>query len=460
MISKATQHAAPEIVAEIDRPLINVGGDSVRHLVVTVRAPEHKPDPDAVRHPLNLGLVIDASGSMSGAPLAAAKEGTLDVVNALAETDHMSLVSFADDVVRHASATPLTARGRKTLEKEVRALVTRGSTDLAAGWLDGCQAVAERQATCGVLERNHVVLLSDGHANQGLVDPVALARHAGELRARGIITSTVGIGTDYSPTQLQAIAEAGGGRMHDAELPHEIARIVVAELTDTLATTVENLEIRLRLPEGVKAELYGTAPCTQSAGRCDVLVGSMIGGATRRLVIKLRLPAGDLGGTLAVGVAASWNAPGEAEPATCEVGTAELRFDTGKACLAQPRNQDLVKSVAEQWQAHIYHRAMRLNQDDEGQAAAELVQRELKYLRKYCQGIAELEAEIDSLDQFAESVHCRYTAMTSKEMMLKAYKMGRGETDRRGRADVSFHMLTQGEEALRALNPKPRREKK
>ena len=460
MISKANQHAAPEIVAEIDRPLINAGGDSVRHLVVTVRAPEHKPDPDAVRHPLNLGLVIDASGSMQGAPLAAAKQATLDVVTALTETDHMSLVSFASDVVRHASATPLTAQGRKTLELQVRALACRGSTNLAAGWLDGCQAVAERQATCGALERNHVVLLSDGHANEGLVDPVALAAHAGELRARGIITSTVGIGTGYSPMQLQAIAEAGGGRMHDAELPDEIARIVVAELTDTLATTVENVNVCLRLPEGVTAELYGTAPCTSSSGGFDVLVGSMIGGATRRLVIKLRLPPGKAGDTLAVGVVAQWNVPGEADRFSCAVGEAAMRFDTGKACLAQPRNVELVKIVAEQWQAHVYHRAMMLNQDGEMQAAAELVERELRYLRKYCQGIAELEAEINSLRNFAGSVAQRYTAVTSKEMMLKAYKMGRGEMDRRDRAGMTFEMLMHTEETFRGASPKPRRPQK
>jgi Mg-chelatase subunit ChlD len=101
----------------------------------------------------------------------------------------MSLVSFADEAVRHVSATPLTPRGRAAVEKQVRGLATRGSTNLFDGWLDGCQAVAERQATCRSPERHHVVLLSDGHANQGIVCPEALARHAGELRARGIVTS-------------------------------------------------------------------------------------------------------------------------------------------------------------------------------------------------------------------------------------------------------------------------------
>ena len=95
MISKATPHLSPEVTADIDRPIINAAGESVRHLVVTIRAPERKPDPGQQRLPLNLGLVIDASGSMSGPPLESAKQATIDVIDALSDDDHMSLVSFA-----------------------------------------------------------------------------------------------------------------------------------------------------------------------------------------------------------------------------------------------------------------------------------------------------------------------------------------------------------------------------
>ena len=124
MISKATPLPAPEVTAKLDRSIINAAGDSVRHLVVTVRAPERTPDPDKQRPPLNIGLVIDASGSMSGAPLDAAKLAALDVIAALDPTDHMSLVSFADDAVQHATAVLLADDGRKTLSRAVHSLVT------------------------------------------------------------------------------------------------------------------------------------------------------------------------------------------------------------------------------------------------------------------------------------------------------------------------------------------------
>ena len=62
--------------------------------------------------------------------------------------------------------------------------------------------------------RNRVLVLSDGHANRGVTEPDLLADTAVGLRNRGIFTSTVGIGLDYSTAQLEVLAEHGGGMMH------------------------------------------------------------------------------------------------------------------------------------------------------------------------------------------------------------------------------------------------------
>jgi Ca-activated chloride channel family protein len=430
-----------DLSATLDRRLINATGDSVRHLVITMRAPQ-PPRSDAVeRLPLNLGMVIDASGSMQGPPLSAAKAATLDVIQGLDVDDHFSLVSFASDVQVHATAVRLDAAGKRMAEAAVRPLVSRDSTALCDGWLGGCEAVATRQAAITHAERHHVMLLSDGHANQGECSPEALARHASELRQRGIVTSTVGIGQNYSPTQLQAIAEAGGGRMHDAELPEEIARIVLAELKDTLATTVENLDVRVDLPAGVQAELYGTAPLTLHGRRCDVLVGSLIGGATRRIVLKLRFPAGEQGNRLPIAVRARWNTPGQTDVYECVANSIEPEFTTANQCLRQPRDVATATIVAEQWRAFIIHEAMKLNQDGQFRQAGSFVRRELRYFGQYCAGVPELETMLEGLDDFEPLLVHRYSAETSKELMLHSYKTSRYEADHRSRAHRSFSDL-------------------
>ncbi len=421
----------PLLTARLDRSLVNAKGGSVRHLIVKVQAPVDDSAATKSRQPLNLGLVIDASGSMAGAPLDAAKSAALGVIEALRDTDHLSIVSFASDCILHADGVRMTVEGRQTAAEAIRPLDTRGSTDLGGGWLLGCEGVAKRQAAADALERNRVILLSDGHANQGECDPGVLARHARALQDRGVLTSTVGIGTGYSPIQLQAIAEQGGGRMHDAERPEEIVEIVLAELAETLTTTVENVELRLTLPDGMTAEIYGTTPTTTTGKRFSALLGAMTSGTSRNLVVKLTCPPGAAESRLPIAVAARWRTPDSPAVHACEVGSLEVHYGSGQACLAQPHDADTAKTVAEQWQAHIYHRAIVLNQDGEQEAAATFVERELKYFSRYCQGISGTERFVRGIVDLLPSLITTFSPRDAKEMLLSTYKMTRGEVDRR-----------------------------
>lgn len=454
MITRSGNHdaAEPEFSARLDRSVVNVKGGSVRHLVIGVKAPA-EPNGGGPRRPMNVGLVIDASGSMRGAPLEAAKRATVSLLDKLADDDHLSLVSFAEDVVLHAEAVRLAPASRHVVGAAVQRLVTRGSTNLFGGWIGGCEAVAQRQARAEAPERNRVIVLSDGHANAGEVNPVRLAHHAGELRKRGLLTSTIGIGSRYSPVQLQALSEAGGGRMHDAERPDEIAEIMFAELEDSLATTVENLEFRLQLPPGVKAEVYGTAPLDRDAEGCEILAGSLVAEGSRRVVVKLMFPAGAQDDTLSIDVSARWTTPGGGKARTAHVGSPAVRFDRSHACLGQPRCGELALIVAEQWLAHIYQRAMTLNEDGRFESAREFAEHQSRYFAAYCDDLPELQAAVAELREFRPVVSRRMDLLTTKELFLHTYKTGRGETDHRSRRPRSTREILADEAARQRREP-------
>ena len=56
-----------------------------------------------------------------------------------------------------------------------------------------------------------LLLISDGHANAGVIDPEQLGAVAAKAAADGITTTTVGFGLGYDERLLKAIAAGGNG---------------------------------------------------------------------------------------------------------------------------------------------------------------------------------------------------------------------------------------------------------
>jgi len=387
------------IRAGFDRQLVRIRRRSVRYLVVEATAPRIEDRRETPLAPLNLGLIIDASGSMSGTDtlpggtqlsrLEAAKQASAGVVQQLGEAECLSLVSFADDALTHLARLPLDAPGKREAVAAIAALETRGCTNLHEGWLAGAEAVAlhmEAHPGC----RNRLLLLSDGHANHGVVDPGMLAEVASGLRVRGISTSTVGIGADYSSEQIEGIAEHGGGMLHHAQNPGEIVEVVLAELRDMRATCVDNLEVTVGpgdgSGEGVSVEVVGLASRPQAGGACAVM-GSLVGGATRRAVFRVFVPPRSAGEVLRFRVGASWQAAGVEERQATEL-TAVLTRTGDTAVFAEDTDQVLGLEAARVWQAAVVRQAILLNGQDRYQEASRFVGKQLKYFRRFCDRLA------------------------------------------------------------------------
>ena len=86
-------------------------------------------------------------------------------------------------------------RGKHAAIKAIDAVRTRGCTNLHDGWMAGAEQVAlhKEEHPEGI---HRLLILTDGQANDGLVDPQELSGVAANLRMRGISTSAVGIGQD------------------------------------------------------------------------------------------------------------------------------------------------------------------------------------------------------------------------------------------------------------------------
>ena len=433
------------VSAAFDRGIFWKGGQSVRYLVARLKADrtdEHRP---AERTPLNIALVIDASGSMAGDKLEAAKKAALGLAERLSRRDRLTVVSFASDVVVHLDAVPATAENAVRIRSEVSGLETRGMTCLSGGWFAGVECTA-RIAEKDPRLTARVIILSDGHANEGITDPEELREHAGELRLRGVLTSTLGIGDGYDEHLLRGIAENGGGRLHDAELAAEISTVLLGELDDILGTLVENAQIVLSAPASVRAEPIGLASAEAPGHHTTVTMGPVQNGVERLAVFKVTCPEAHRDDRLTFEIVAHGRAVDDGSALAADTGPLVLAAAGSGANSAQDRSEELAQIVARTWSAHIVSRAARMNRDGAFRDAERYVKRELKHFTRYVEGLESGYEMIGNLKMLAERVVHVFTPRLRKEMVLESALMTESRVDRRGVPKASWRMrMARGE---------------
>lgn len=265
------------------------------HVLLRVSAPQIV-NRDRQRPPLDLSFVVDRSGSMSGGAFELARQGIEHALRLLNEDDTASVVVYDDRIDTLLSQRPL---DRKAHDKAVRRLLRvgpRGSTDLAGGWLTGCDQLAPIADGTRVVREDgtrsavRTLLLTDGLANVGMTDPDEIASHAGELAARGISSSTFGVGTHYDEDLLARMADAGRGHFHHIANATMIPSVFAGELGETLELAMRDAILAIRLPEVWQASLLNDLPFERADGWLRTPLGELASRESRSLLWELTLP--------------------------------------------------------------------------------------------------------------------------------------------------------------------------
>jgi hypothetical protein len=250
---------------------------------------------------------------MQGGKLDLAKEGVDLAVSRLRDADRAALVVYDDEVDTVQSLAPATPRLKASLRLSLHGVDPGGSTYLSGGWITGCHQLAEAtpvtKADAPTTRIRRVILLTDGLANFGILDPGVLARHAGELRRRGIATTTVGVGQDFDEGLLSAMAEAGGGNFQYIAGPEGLRAFFAHELQELFSVAATGLVITLGLPAGAETELVSAFPVETKGDALEVAIGDLPAGDEIDLVFTVRAGCGNAGDLLPVGVTACWTDP-------------------------------------------------------------------------------------------------------------------------------------------------------
>lgn len=235
-------------------------------------------------------IVVDRSGSMEGGRLESAKGSLLKLIDRLAPQDFFGIVSFDDSALVEVPTRKMSDHHLPTLRKSIRDLQTGGSTDISAGYLLGLREVNRIQAEGGAT----LLLISDGHANAGERDPRFFDDVSSKSATEKVTTSTIGIGTGYDETILEALAKGGGGAHRFAGSIDEAVGAIAAEVDDLLDKTVVNAVLRLTPTAAMTStpaiEVLQRLPYWKDGESYVVQLGDFYSGENRRFVIKIDLP--------------------------------------------------------------------------------------------------------------------------------------------------------------------------
>lgn len=205
-------------------------------------------EPAGKRAPVNLGLVIDRSGSMgSEGKLEKAKEAAIMVIRRLDREDIVSVVLYDSQIQVLVPATKV--RDKETIISQIRRIGPGGSTALYGGVQAGAEEMRKFLSHGRV---NRMLLLSDGLANVGPQSPAELGNLGGGLIHDGISVTTIGLGLGYNEDLMSQLAYRSDGSHYFAEEARDLAKVFDQELGRALSAVAQGVTIHIRCEPGVR----------------------------------------------------------------------------------------------------------------------------------------------------------------------------------------------------------------
>src|ERR1700719_2778631 len=245
------------------------------------------------RLPLNLGLVIDRSGSMYDERRL---EFVIEAVKFLAENvapeDKVAVVAFADKAQVIVRPDQIHDKGavRRALE-DIDLLEIGGRTQMGVGMRAAIDEVKQNLAPTRL---NRVLVLTDGQT----YEETACIDLASQNRDQ-MSFSAMGVGVEFNEKLLMRMTQDSHGKYHFIGEPAEIPGIFEDELQGLRAVSVRNGRIEVTLAQGVQVreafrarrEIYALgAPLIGEDRKVTYEIGDLEAGVPGSVLLTLVLP--------------------------------------------------------------------------------------------------------------------------------------------------------------------------
>ena len=193
--------------------------------------------------PLNVVVLLDNSGSMERSDrLEIVRRALRTLVEQMTPIDRISIVAFAR--TPRLWVDGMRGGNPDRLVGSVLNLTPQGGTNLEAALDLGYQVAQKHFLPNG---NNRVILLTDGAANLGDVDPERLKARAETQRKRGIALDCFGIGWEgYNDELLENLTRNADGRYGFINRPAEADEGFADQLAGALRVAASNVKAAMR----------------------------------------------------------------------------------------------------------------------------------------------------------------------------------------------------------------------
>ncbi len=193
-----------------DPNLDGTQGTLQRQLSVSVSA---LPNASPAHVPLNLCLILDHSGSMSGRPLETVKQAAGELIDRLQPGDRISVIVF--DHRAKVLIPNQEIDDPEKIKRQINRLRTSGGTAIDEGLRLGIEELGK-----GKQERiSQAFLLTDGENEHG--DNIRCLKMAKLAAEYNLTLNTFGFGDDWNQDVLEEISDAGSGALAYIEYPEQ-----------------------------------------------------------------------------------------------------------------------------------------------------------------------------------------------------------------------------------------------
>jgi Ca-activated chloride channel homolog len=344
------------------------------------------------RTPVNVGFVIDRSGSMAGARMSQAREAAIAALKRLDGNDIASVVIFDNQTDVLVPAQPVV--DHTTFIDLIRQVGPRGGTAIYGGVLKSADEVRRFKDDRRL---NRIVLLSDGLANVGPSRPDDFTRLGRDLLAEGISVSTIGLGLNYNEDLMLKLARASDGNHAFVNDATDLIPIFNLEFDDVLASCAQTVSIDIELRPGVRTVRALSRDGTIAGQHAEFRLNQIYQATEHYLLLEVEIDQAIASGEQHLGqVHVVYTSPQDGSRQTLEAGI-NGRFSRSDAEVQASRDTTVLESVIEQSTRERTAAAIQLRDQGKNEEARALLQQNMAEINAYAASAPTLSGRLQYL---------------------------------------------------------------